>query len=99
MALASVLTQLTQKHIKSAVTTLINLLPCFTKITMGEVEWYVNSLTTRSVLPNILKSLNLRFLSGWSIIALMWLLTPPKITPTPTSSEDSREISAHATTV
>ena len=30
--------------------------------------------------------------SGWSINALMWLLTPPKITTTPTSSEDSREI-------
>ena len=28
-------------------------------------------------------------LSGWSINALMWLLTPPKVVPTPTSSEGS----------
>ena len=35
----------------------------------------------------------LRSLNGWGINALMWLLTPPKTAPTPTSSEDSREIS------
>ena len=51
--------------------------------------------------PVYIKHLNLRAfneqtlwsLSGWSINVLMWLLTPPKIAPIPTSSEDSREIS------
>ena len=52
-----------------------------------------------SVLPSVLEALKFKdfqwadpfdLSSRWSINALMWLLASPKITPTPTSSENSR---------